>query len=93
MKEAEYRLLKEALFRYLAFHHDEPIRWAWTGLGYKTEYKPALDAGLMEWVNGEPLPRVAGWLRLTEAGVEIVQGWLDNGYTFEDALAGKWPER
>jgi len=78
MRTSERRLLEEALRRYVMFHNGEPLTEAWTGLGYKTTYRPAVEAGLMEWIHGEEPPdRAPQWLRLTGAGAEIVQRWLD----------------
>lgn len=75
-------LLREALRRFLRWGHEYggDLLQAWTGLGHRTGYKPVLDAGLMEWVR-EPAPRCMGWLRLTPAGAEIVQGWIDQEET------------
>ena len=73
-------LLREALRRYVQFHAGEELTTAWTGLGFRTDYKPVLDAGLMEWVY-RWRPRCMGWLRLTEAGARIVQAWLDEEST------------
>lgn len=70
-------LLEGATHRYVEFHQGKALLEAWTGLGHLTTYKPVLDAGLMEWVHGVPPPRHMGWLRLTVAGAEIVQGWLN----------------
>ena len=72
-------LLQEALRRYVQFraYAGEELTDAWTGLGYRTDYKPVLDAGLMEWALRKPAFRCLGWLRLTEAGAKIVQAWLD----------------
>ena len=73
-------LLLEAKRRYTLFSPREGLEDladAWTGLGHRSDYKPVLDAGLMEWVFQEPYPRCMGWLRLTESGAKIVQAWLD----------------
>ena len=69
--------LLEAKHRYTLFRPEEELMEAWTGLGYRTDYKPVLSAGLMEWVFQEPQFRCMGWLRLTETGAAIVQEWLD----------------
>ena len=74
--------LLEAKHRYTMFRSPgEELTEAWAGLGYRSDYKPVLDAGLMEWVRYEPAFRCVGWLRLTEAGAEIVQAWLDKETT------------
>lgn len=77
MNRKVYLLLIEARDRFLQFSHSgECLTDAWTGLGYASTYKPALDVELMEWVHGEPPFRCVGWLRLTETGAEIVADWL-----------------
>lgn len=101
--EPEYRALREALRRWLVFYvvggeHDKPLHKAWLGLGYKTDYKAAVDAGLMEWVHGEPQPRCEGWLRLTPTGCAIVNYWIELGYADPDNLGDDydlidWPPR
>lgn len=75
LTSGQHSLLQEALRRYVQFHPGEGLAEVWTGLGNRSTYKPVLKAGLMEWVK-EPAPRCIGWLRLTEAGAVIVQGWL-----------------
>lgn len=67
-----HRLIIEAIRRLDKFHSDEDPRMAWSGLGFKSEYKPVLDAGLMEWVS-PPSPRCMGWLRLTAKGLVEVK--------------------
>ena len=74
-------LLLEAKRRYTLFYPEEELMEAWTGLGYRSDYKPALEAGLMEWALHEPAFRCMGWLRLTESGAKIVQAWLDEEVT------------
>lgn len=74
------RLLTEALRRWQQFNHTggNTLTTAWTGLGYASDYKPVVDAGLMEFI-GKYEKRCMGWLRLTEAGAAIVQQWIDEG--------------
>jgi len=68
--------LNEAIRRYNLFHKgDNPLK-AWTGLGYKTDYKPVVDAGLMEF-DGDYYPRCIGWLVLTQKGLDIVKPLLN----------------
>ena len=69
-------LLEEALRRYWLFHPDEQLDEAWTGLGYKSDYKPVVDAGLMAPI-GPDVPRGLRWFKLTQAGAAIVQRWVD----------------
>lgn len=84
MKQAELNLLLESLRRYTRFDLGKPLTECSTGLGYKSEYKPVLESGYMVWTYGPPSPRCLGWLKLTRKGAEIVQGWLDKGYSYED---------
>jgi hypothetical protein len=93
MKSRVYRLLLEALRRYCQFHSGEPLTQAWTGLGTLTEYKSVLDEGYMQpallmgqYNAGPHRPRENSWFRLTEKGAEIVQSWMDQGFTHEDIL-------
>lgn len=46
-KEVRWLML-EALRRYTRFHRSESLTKSWTGLGYLTQYKPAIKAGLMD---------------------------------------------
>lgn len=78
-------LLLEAMRRYTLFYPEEELMDAWTGLGHRTTYEPVLSAGLMEWALHEPAFRCMGWLRLTESGGKIVQAWLDEEITDDDA--------
>lgn len=77
--------LHESLRRYTRFHSDKPLTdpSAWTGLGFKSDYRAAINAGLMQFIHPYR-PRCMGWLKLTDKGAAIVQVWLDQGYTFED---------
>ncbi len=73
--------LLEAARRWLSVDEVEKskgLRDAWTGLGTATAYKPVTDRGLMEHAT-RPNPGYSTWWRLTDAGVAIVQGWLDVG--------------
>lgn len=66
-------LLIEAIRRLDLFHPDKDPLVAWSGLGYKSEYKSVTADGSMEWVNGSPPPNCSmGWLRLTTKGLEKV---------------------
>ena len=60
--------LKEAMRRYKQFHKGEDPLNAWTGLGYKTWYKPAISNGTMEFITPYN-DRCLGWLRLTKKGL------------------------
>jgi len=69
---AQRDLLMEAMRRLDRFHPDKNPLIAMSGLGYRTEYRPVIAVGMMEWVNGAPAPRCMGWLRLTSKGLEEV---------------------
>jgi len=90
LKSKEHYLLCEAIRRYTRFHPGKSLDKAWTGLGTYTTYKPALTAGLMEYVH-EPNPGAPQWWRLTAKGIAIVQHWIDRGYTYQDIEAGNLP--
>ena len=48
----------------------KPLSQRWLGLGTEAAYRPAIQAGLMQWHDGRtPPPRCSGWLVLTEAGI------------------------
>ena len=73
-------MLLEALRRYSRFHRDEKLTIAWTGLGSFSQHETVYNAGLMTYATS-PNPGYMTWWRLTEKGAEIVQKWLDAGYT------------
>lgn len=76
MKASVRRILEEAIRRWLSFGANKSLETAWTGLGYESEYRPAIEAGLMQWVDKKPVPRQMLWLKLTPAGVEAVRGMM-----------------
>jgi hypothetical protein len=80
------RILREALRRWqrLAPPGGDTLTTAWLGLGYRSEYKPALTAGLMQYVGAPPPPRVMGWLVLTDKGAAFLQAWIDEGETTQE---------
>lgn len=95
LTKRQHILLCEALRRHTRFNLRDlkkPLGEAWTGLGRETEYRPALNAGLMERVHPANFPHLEWW-RLTEQGVKIVEGWLAAGFTFEDIEADRLPPR
>ncbi len=87
-----HRLLCEALRRYTRFHPGEDMEMAWTGLGFASEYKPVVDAGLMRFAHHYQ-PRCNGWLIMTEGGAAIVKVWISQGYTYERIERGDLPPR
>jgi len=91
---AQHRLLCEALRRFECFAVRQNGRkwtpsdllWAWTGLGTRSEYWSAINAGLMRGApcTSPPAPRCDGWWSLTEAGARIVLAWHKAGYRCGD---------
>lgn len=87
----QHWLLVEALRRFECFAKGgkrktwakEDVMRAWTGLGSRTDYKPAADAGLMV-IHGDYPPRVDCWWRLTDAGADIVLHWHRLGFKCDD---------
>lgn len=63
-------LMDEARRRYENFgvRDGKTLEQAWIGLGFASEYKSAVEAGLMRRLHNNT-PRVLGWYQLTEAGV------------------------
>jgi hypothetical protein len=90
MNKKTYYALCEALRRYTRFHPHEELVQAWTGLGYVTEYKSAIDSGHMEFVR-TPMYRCLGWLHLTEKGAKVVREWLDAGYDYTSIESEVYP--
>jgi hypothetical protein len=81
MTNTKRKLMLEALRRYTRFHKGESLTASWTGLGFVSEYKPVVAAGLMESAT-DSQPRCMRWFRLTDAGAAIVKGWLDKGFDY-----------
>lgn len=93
MKRGEFELtmrqkalLREAYRRWTKFNHGKTIRTAWTGLGSATDYKSAVDAGLMEPVH-ELRSGSTIWWKLTEKGVlaMVMLGWIE-GELYEEEI-------
>jgi hypothetical protein len=61
----------------------KPLGEKWLGLGSKTEYAPALDQGLMQWVS-VPQRGCQGWLKLTPLGENVFLKFLSCGITAAD---------
>ena len=75
VSKAIREIFNEAFIRNELLSHDpsqcnKPLKSRWLGLGTKTEYGPAIDAGLMQFVH-TPQKRCNGWLNLTDEGVEL----------------------
>jgi hypothetical protein len=62
----------------------EDIQKAWTGLGYTTEYREAVKAGLMRPIHETPPPKINGWWGLTEEGAKIILAWHEQGHNCGD---------
>ncbi len=89
LSAANIRLMNEAIRRYCLFHAGESLDFAWIGLGTKSEYRPALDAGLMTFHDGrEPYKRCMGWLVLTKKGqtefLKMLANLIKNSYIPEN---------
>ena len=94
LTKRQHGCLVEALRRHTRFNmHDlnKPLTEAWTGLGSMTDYKPALDAGLMVYANS-PHPGFSTWWKLTIKGALIVAYWLGQGFNFEKVENGIRPD-
>jgi hypothetical protein len=74
LNTAQSALLGEAWRRVFIKHPFEvkSLNDRFLGLGFPSEYKPAVDAGLMRPSHGET-PRVLNWYCLTELGQKIVK--------------------
>lgn len=87
----EHGALTEALRRRTRFFEkDRGIRDQWTGLGGVSEYKFAVNAGLMTRVH-QPNPGHSEWWRLTERGARIISYWMGRGLDHEKIEAGNLP--
>ncbi len=84
------KLLAGALRRYTRFHKGHKMTDCWTGLGFVTEYKPAINAGLMESATNSQRGCMR-WFRLTPAGAKIVKAWVNSGWNYEKVEAGEIP--
>ena len=99
LKTQVYWNLVEALRRFTRFgstYRDSSILGAWTGLGYKTWYQEAINNGYMTFADHSQtrfVPRAMAWLVLTPKGAEIVQRWLDQGFSYKKIEAGEYPDR
>lgn len=82
MYAAVRRALEEAARRWKLRRNGDhsggqTLETAWTGLGNRTAYGEAIEAGYMEWACGEPAFRCMGWLRLTAKGAGYVECLLE----------------
>lgn len=79
-------ILIEAMRRWLKPHDrrtgGDTMTKAWTGLGLVTEYAPAVKQGFMESAT-DSAPGCRRWYRLTQAGADVVAGWIGRGITWE----------
>ena len=62
--------MEEARRRFESFHESsgKTLGESWLGLGFPSEYKPAVKAGFMRPLSAE-VPRCLSWYVLTDAGV------------------------
>lgn len=76
-------ILREAARRFMRFNDvDESITDMWTGLGSASAYKPVSPKYMV--VATDPNPGYTTWWKLTSAGAEIVQNWIDDGLTAKE---------
>jgi hypothetical protein len=71
MRVAVERLMEEARRRYESFamRDGKKLDSAWLGLGPPSQYRPAVEAGLMRPLHDKATPRVLNWWLLTPEGV------------------------
>ena len=84
----QLNLLCEAVRRITRFNDGKPTG-CYHGLGYATDYRPVLQAGLMKPV-GKLEPRHISWFVLTAAGEEIVCKMLAAGLTYKHIEYTQW---
>lgn len=67
------RAMEEARRRFESFamRDGKSLESAWLGLGFPSEYRAAVQAGLMRPLHGQERPRVLTWYLLTESGVAL----------------------
>jgi hypothetical protein len=80
MKQPTFELLLEAYRRWTVLHSSEQrdVSEQWVGLGYPSEYKPAVSDGLMRPISGQT-PRIMGWYGVTQAGATLLKRWKAAG--------------
>lgn len=92
-----YWNLVEAVRRFTRFgktYRKPTLTGAWTGLGFKSDYQETVDKGYMVLDGQKEFNfRSMAWLRLTPKGAEIVQRWLDQGFSYKNIEAGEYPDR
>lgn len=91
LTKGQYGPMVEALRRWTRFGTDQGNpRAGWTGLGFETEYKPAVTAGLMVRDGYYP-PRCMGWYNVTDKGAAILRQWRAQGYEYEKVESNNLP--
>lgn len=58
---------------------EKPLTELWLGLGTESVYRPAIKAGLLEWIDGPPQKRILGWVKLTCKGQEVIRQFAARG--------------
>jgi hypothetical protein len=86
MRTKIYQVLIEACRRYTRFHMNASMTEAWTGLGFMSEYKEAVEAGYMKPAHSSS-KRCMGWFTLTPLGAGIVSAWIGAGYNYKSIEA------
>jgi len=70
---AQCRLLGEAWRRLRVGSQPKDVTYNMLGLGFPSEYRPVVDAGLMAPSFRAETPRIMGWYKLTEVGRAIIR--------------------
>jgi len=73
LNTAQSRLLGEAWRRMGLGYKKKTISDNFLGLGFPSEYRPVVEAGLMTPSFRPEMPRVMGWYKLTDVGQRIVK--------------------
>lgn len=65
-------IFEEARRRFESFasRDNTPLEKAWVGLGTPSDYRSAVEKGLMQPLHGQATPRALNWWLLTPVGIE-----------------------
>lgn len=69
----EGRLLWEAMRRMLCMGEKKSLNDYFIGLGYPSEYKAGVQAGLFAPSYGTSKPRIMAWYKLTPLGQRVIK--------------------
>ena len=82
LSKHQYGAMVEALRRWTRFGKSDDPKAYWTGLGFETEYKAAVKAGLMVR-DGHYGPRCMGWYNVTDKGAAVLRQWRALGIDYQ----------